>query len=125
MAGKSKKVLVIEDDELVSRVYGIKLQQEGQEVIMAKDGEEGLQKTMSDKPDLVLLDLMLPNKDGFWYLEEISKKPELKQVPVIVLSNLGQKVDMDKATELGAKDYFVKADSSMGGIVDKIKTYLK
>ncbi|MEK7212398.1 MAG: response regulator [Patescibacteria group bacterium] len=125
MAGKSKKVLVIEDDELVSRVYGIKLQQEGLEVIMAKDGEEGLQKTMSDKPDLVLLDLMLPNKDGFWYLEEISKKPELKQVPVIVLSNLGQKVDMDKATELGAKDYFVKADSSIGGIVDKIKTYLK
>ena len=125
MAGKSKKVLVIEDDELVSRVYGIKLQQEGLEVIMAKDGEEGLQRTMSDKPDLVLLDLMLPNKDGFWYLEEMSKKPELKQVPVIVLSNLGQKVDMDKATELGAKDYFVKADSSIGGIVDKVKSYLK
>mgnify|MGYP001613412140 CR=1 FL=1 len=119
-----KKVLIIEDDEQISRVYGIKLKQEGIETINAADGEEGLKKIISDKPDVVLLDLMLPGKDGFWVLEELSKKPQLKNIPVIVLSNLGQKTDQERAMKLGAKDYLVKADTSIKEVVDKIKGFL-
>ncbi len=119
-----KKVLIIEDDEQISRVYGIKLKQEGIETINAADGEEGLKKIISDKPDAVLLDLMLPGKDGFWVLEELSKKPQLKNIPVIVLSNLGQKTDQERAMKLGAKDYLVKADVSIKEVVERIKKYL-
>lgn len=120
-----KKVLIIEDDEQISKVYGIKLKQEGIEAVVAADGEEGLKKIVSEKPDLVLLDLMLPGKDGFWVLEEISKKPELKSIPIIVLSNLGQEVDKEKATKLGVKEYLVKADISIKEVVERIKKYLK
>lgn len=120
-----KKVLIIEDDEQISRVYGIKLNLEKIETITATDGEEGLKKIISEKPDLVLLDLMLPVKDGFWVLGEISKKPELKNISVIVLSNLGQDADKERAVKLGAKDFFVKADTSVKEMMEKIKSFLK
>lgn len=121
---KIKKVLIIEDDEQVARVYTIKLKQEGIETSVAVDGETGLEKIISEKPNLVLLDLMLPKKDGFWVLEEIVKKPELKKIPVVVLSNLGQEQDKEQALKLGVKDYLVKADISIKEVVEKIKKYL-
>ncbi|MEK9183975.1 MAG: response regulator [Patescibacteria group bacterium] len=120
----AKKVLIIEDDEQVSRIYGIKLKQEGIKTEVAADGEEGLKKIVSEKPDLVLLDLMLPGKDGFWVLEEMNKKPEIKSIPVIVLSNLGQEIDKEKAMKLGAKEYLVKADVSIKEAVERVKKYL-
>lgn len=119
-----KTVLIIEDDEQVVRVYTIKLKQEGVETIGAVDGEAGLEKIVSEKPDLVLLDLMLPKKDGFWVLEEMVKKPELKKIPVVVLSNLGQEEDKKRALKLGVKEYLVKADISIKEVVEKIKKYL-
>jgi DNA-binding response OmpR family regulator len=118
----AKKVLIIEDDEQISRVYGIKLKQENIEAISAMDGEEGFKKISSEKPDLVLLDLMLPKKDGFWVLEEI-KKSGIK-VPVFVLSNLGQEQDKEKALSAGAKGYLIKADVSIKEVVEKIKKEL-
>ncbi len=118
------KVLIIEDDEQISRVYGIKLNQEGIETVNAVDGEEGLNKIISEKPDLVLLDLMLPGKDGFWVLEEAGKRHMLGKIPVVVLSNLGQEADKERAFNLGVKDYLVKADTSIKEVVDKIKKYL-
>ena len=119
-----KKVLIIEDDEQVARVYTIKLKQEGIETIGAVDGEAGLEKIVSEKPDLVLLDLMLPKKDGFWVLGEMAKAPALKKISVIVLSNLGQEQDKERALKLGAKDYLVKSDISIKEVVEKIKKYL-
>lgn len=121
----AKKVLIIEDDEQVSRVYVIKLKQENIETIVVKDGEDGLVKLVSEKPDLCLLDLMLPKKDGFWVLEEVLKKTELKKIPVVVLSNLGQEQDKERALNLGAREYLVKADVSIKDVVEKIKKYLK
>lgn len=119
-----KKVLIIEDDDQISRVYLIKLKQGGLEAITATDGEEGLKKMIEEKPDLVFLDLMLPGKDGFWVLEEKSKLPELKNIPVLVLSNLGQEQDRKRAMDLGATDYLVKADLSIKEVMEEAQKYL-
>lgn len=119
-----KKVLIIEDDEHIARIYDIKLKKESFQTLMAGDGEKGFAMIAKEKPDLVLLDLMLPKKDGFWVLEEMKKKPALKKVNVIVLSNLGQKADMDRCFSLGAKEYLVKVDHSIQEVVDTIKKYV-
>lgn len=120
MADK-KKVLVVEDDPHISKVYLIKLEQEGIEPVHASDGEEAVAKLKSEKPDLVMLDLMLPKKDGFWVMEEMSKDSTLSNIPVVVLSNLGQEQDKDRAYQLGAKEYMVKADNPIKDVIDKVK----
>lgn len=124
MAKTAKKVLVIEDDERVARVYDIKLSREGIEVIRAADGEEGLQKIISEKPKVVLLDLMLPKKDGFQVLEEARKIPEFKEMCILILSNLGQPQDKERAMKLGACEYMIKADMPIQQVVDTVKKYL-
>lgn len=119
-----KKVLIIDDDEQMARVYEIKLGQEGIGALIAKTGEDGLQKMIAEKPQIVLLDLMLQKQDGFWVLEEMDKRPELKALPVIVLSNLSQKIDEERALSLGARYYMVKANVSLQEVVDKVKQFL-
>lgn len=119
-----KKVMVVEDDEHISKVYEIKLAKEGIIASVARDGEEAVTKIASEKPDLILLDLMLPKKDGFGVLEDIKKVPELATIPVIILSNLGQKTDQDRALALGANEYLVKVDYPIQEIIDKVKGYL-
>ena len=121
---KRKKVVIIEDDEHILKVYEIKLAKEGVEVKVFRDGPSGLAGIAAEKPDLVLLDLMIPGHDGFWVLEELKKKPELASIPVIVLSNLGQQTDRDRAMGLGAVDYLIKVDYSIGQVIDKVKQYV-
>lgn len=119
------KVLIIEDDDHVSKVYDIKLKMEGIDTFIARDGEEGVKVCITEKPDLVLLDLMLPKKDGFEVLEELKKDSSgCKHVPVIILSNLGQQSDREKAEKLGATEYLVKADIRISDIIEKVKSYL-
>jgi len=120
-----KKILLIEDDLSLLKIYGNKLRNSGYDVSVATTGDEGLRKAQVEKPDLVLLDLILPGKDGFMVLEELKKKPETKESPVIILSNLGQEADIQKGNELGAADYLVKADVSLVDLVEKIKSYLR
>lgn len=124
MADTKKKVLIIEDDEHVSKVYDIKLKMENIDTTIARDGDEGVKICSAEKPDLILLDLMLPKKDGFEVLEEIKKNDDCKHAPVFILSNLGQQSDIDKAKNLGAAEYMVKADTKISDIVDKVKSYL-
>ena len=119
-----KKVMIVEDDEHISKVYEIKFNKEGIVTSIARDGEEAVLKITAEKPALIILDLMIPKKDGFWVLEEIKKNPELAKIPVLVLSNLGQKSDQDRALGLGANEYLVKVDFSIQDIVDKVKGYL-
>lgn len=119
-----KKVMVVEDDEHISKVYEIKLAKEGLDVSVARDGEEAVVKITAEKPDVILLDLMLPKKDGFGVLEDIKKIPELARIPVIVLSNLGQKTDQDRALAMGANEYLVKVDYPIQEIIDRVKKYL-
>lgn len=119
------KLLLIEDDTFFREFYVSKLKDEGYEVESAEDGVIGIEKLDKLKPDLVLLDIIMPNKDGFDVLEHISKSPSLKHIPVIVFSTLSQESDVKKAKELGAIDYINKSFFDFENLKTKIKTVLK
>ncbi len=121
----ARKILLIEDDLSLLKIYSNKLRNSGFDVSVATTGDEGLRKAQVEKPDLVLLDLILPGKDGFMVLEELKKMPETEKSRVIILSNLGQEADIQKGNELGASDYLVKADVSLVDLVEKVKSYLR
>ena len=123
---KKYTVLLCEDEEFIARSYVRKLELEGYEVIRAHNGEEGCDKIKEQKPDLIILDLMMPLKSGFEVLAEIqaSGKSELKAIPIIVTSNLGQQSDIDEAMKLGAADFLIKSNISLQELVNKVKTYL-
>lgn len=120
-----KKILIIEDDKFLRELITKKLVKEGYETAEAVDGEEGIKKVKEEKPDLILLDLILPGIDGFEVLSRIKDDPALAQIPVIILSNLGQREDIDKGLNLGAVDYLIKAHFTPGEIIEKIRTTLK
>jgi two-component system, chemotaxis family, chemotaxis protein CheY len=119
-----KKVLVIEDEEFLRKLIATKLVNSNYEVIEAVDGEDGLKKIKETKPDIVLLDLILPGMDGFTFLEKIKDDPETKEIPVIILSNLGQKEEIERGLKLGAKDFLVKANLTPKDIIEKIKNII-
>ena len=121
----AKKILVIEDDRFIRKLIVRKLIQEDYEPSEAADGEKGIKKVREEKPDLVLLDLVLPGIDGFKILAQIKADPNLASIPVIILSNLGQKEDIERGLRLGAVDYLVKAHFTPQEIIDKIKAVLK
>ena len=125
MNENAKKILIIEDDPHVSKVFQIQLAKVGFNVALAYDGEEALPVLEREKPDLVILDLMIPKKDGFFVLEGIRKNPLFQKIPIIVTSNLGQKNDEVRALELGATEYFIKIDHPIQEIIDKVVSYLK
>ncbi len=115
------KILIIEDDQFLRGLITRKLEKEKYVISEAVDGEEGLRKIREEKPDLILLDLILPSLDGFEVLREAKSDPEVKDIPVIVLSNLGQKEDVDRAFSLGAVDYLIKAHFTPEEIIEKVK----
>ncbi len=115
------KILVVEDDKFLREMISRKLDKEGYEVIQAVDGEKGEEKAKSEKPDIILLDLILPGIDGFEVLERIKKEPEVSEIPVIILSNLGQKSEVERGLSLGAVDFLIKAHFTPAEIVKKIR----
>jgi DNA-binding response OmpR family regulator len=119
------KILLVEDDEVLTDMYLTKFKSEGMEYLSAPNGEEGLILARKEKPVLILLDIMMPKLDGFSVLAELKKDPKTKDIPVIILSNLGQDSDISKGRQLGAIDYVVKASMTPSQIVDKAKQYLK
>ena len=118
------KILLIEDDKFLRELIIQKLGKEGFEVVEAPEGEAGLVKMKEEKPDLVLLDLILPGIDGFEVLHRAKEDEAVANIPVIILSNLGQKDDVQKGVDLGAADYLIKAHFTPGEIVEKIKVTL-
>ena len=120
-----KTILVIEDDKFLRELISRKLTGEGFDVLEAVDGEEGIKKIKEGKPDLVLLDLILPSIDGFEILTRVRDDPEVSSIPVIILSNLGQREEVEKGLKLGAIDYLIKAHFTPGEIIEKIKNVLK
>lgn len=124
MVENPKKILIIEDDKFLRDLITQKLKKEGFGVAEAVDGEKGLKKIKAEKPDLVLLDLILPGIDGFEVLAKAKEDPVLAEVPVIILSNLGQKDDIERGLRLGAVDYLIKAHFTPGEIIEKIKKAL-
>jgi DNA-binding response OmpR family regulator len=119
------KILIVEDDKFLRELIVRKLNQENFDVVEAIDGEEGIKKTKETIPDLLLLDLILPGIDGFEVLSKIKEDPATASIPVIILSNLGQREDIERGLKLGAVDYLVKAHFTPNEIIEKVKTNLK
>jgi two-component system, OmpR family, alkaline phosphatase synthesis response regulator PhoP len=118
------KIVIAEDDKFLSKVLSNKFRRINYEVFIASDGIEAGNKIRTELPDVVLLDLMMPNKSGFEILEEIKAEKQFKNLPIIVLSNLGQKNDIARSQKLGAADYLVKSNLSINAVVDKVKEIL-
>ena len=116
------KLLLIEDDVFFRKFYVEKLRVKGFEVDEADDGEQGLEKVKSFKPDLIVLDLIMPKKDGFEVLKSMQNDTNLKKIPVLVFSTLGQETDVAKARKLGASDYVNKSLFDFNELVAKINT---
>ena len=121
MADKKAKVLMIEEDRFLRKIYRDKLSRLGFEFLEATNGEEGLNKVIFEKPDIVLLDLILPRKSGFDVLVEMKKNKESKNIPVIIFSNLSQESDIKRGLSLGAQEYLIKSETSLSDVVDKVK----
>jgi DNA-binding response OmpR family regulator len=118
------KILVVEDDKFLRELISQKLKREGHDVREAVDGEDGVRKIEEEKPEIVLLDLILPGIDGFEVLAKIKGNPEREDVPVIILSNLGQRDDVERGLKLGAVDFLIKAHFTPGEIIEKIEAIL-
>ncbi|MFA6255496.1 MAG: response regulator [Patescibacteria group bacterium] len=118
---KKKLILLVEDDEFLAELYATKLNLEGYEVALATDGEKGLKMVKEKMPDLILLDIILPKMDGFEILKNIKADKALRNLPVILLTNLSQKDEIKKGLDLGANDYLIKAHFMPSEVVKKIK----
>ncbi len=118
-------ILVAEDDKAYGNVYQNKLVSEGFDVEVAENGQLALEAIRRRKPDVFLLDLMMPVNTGFDVLNEIQANKELQGFPILVMTNLSQDIDIEKTLKLGAKDYFVKSDISIQEMVAKVRSYLK
>lgn len=121
---QKKKILIIEDDRALQNALVEALNQEGFETASAFDGEEGVQKAGTENPDLILLDIILPKKDGYEVLADLKNSPA-KDIPVLILTNLEEIDNVQKALDQGARTFMVKSDFSLRDIVEKIKENLK
>ena len=118
------KVLIVEDDSFLAGIYASKFEKEGFKVSLALDGEIGLKLVKKEKPDIILLDVLLPKLDGFEVLEKLKADVATASIPVVLLTNLGQKEDVDKGLKLGAADYLIKAHFMPAETVEKVKKVL-
>lgn len=125
MSDIPKKILIVEDDQFLLEMYSVKLRNAGFQVEVAKDGEQALDKALEFKPDLILLDIVLPKMDGFEVLKRIKENPELRATRVIALTNLGQQGEVEKGTSLGADDYFIKAHFTPSEVAYRVGNFLK
>ncbi|HLD60557.1 MAG TPA: response regulator [Patescibacteria group bacterium] len=124
MEKKMIHVFLVEDDEFLVGIYQKKFEMEGFKVSVAMNGERALSDIKKKKPDIVLLDVLLPKLDGFAVLEKLKEDATTKDIPVVLLTNLGQKDDVDKGLRAGALDYLIKAHFKPSEIVDKVKKVL-
>ena len=121
---QKQQILLVEDDGFLSGIYAQKLEVEGYEVALATNGEEGLRLALKDLPALILLDLLMPKMDGFEMLEKVKADPKTKDIPVLVLTNLGQREDVERCMKLGAVGYIIKAHTLPHETVKRIKEVL-
>jgi len=121
---EDKKVLIVEDDEFLLQMYSTKLELEGFKVVEAMNGLQGLKAAQKESPDLILLDLNLPEMNGFEVLSQLKRDEATKNIKVLVLTNYSQKEDIDRCLELGADDYLIKAHFVPSEVIAKIKVIL-
>lgn len=121
----TKKILIIEDEKILADMYRDKFVDAGFEVISAFESKEGLELAKKEKPDLILLDILLPRENGISFLEELKKDPEISAIPVVAFSNYDEPRTRKQAFQLGVKDYLIKTDYTPNEIVKKIRKYLE
>ncbi len=124
-ADKKVKIVLVEDDPFLANMYVSKLEASDFTIMHEEDGRKGFDLIMKEKPDLILLDILLPGVDGFEVLKKLKKDVKLKEIPVILLTNLGQKNDVEKGLDLGADDYLIKAHFTPSEVIAKIKKVIK
>lgn len=120
----AEKILILEDEKLILELLTRKLFFEGYKIKTAQNGVEGLEIMAKEKPDLVLTDVVMPQKDGFGVIEEMKKDPVLKSVPIIIISNSGQPVEIERAKKLGVSDWVIKTEFDPNEIIEKVKKAL-
>lgn len=125
MPEQTKKILLAEDDEFLSSLIKNRLERESYTVTLVIDGAQVIEAIRREKPQLILLDLILPNKLGFEVLEEMKADPEIDSIPVMVISNLGQPEDIKKAQEFGVIDYFIKAQILIDDLLKRIAVFFE
>ena len=116
----AKKILLIEDEELLISLLQKKLTEAGYLIFLARNGEDGLRLMRENLPDIVLLDIIMPKMGGFEVLEEMVKDDSLKNIPVVIVSNSGQPVELDRAKKLGAKDWLIKTEFDPEEVLEKV-----
>jgi two-component system alkaline phosphatase synthesis response regulator PhoP len=121
MAETKGKILIIEDDRYISKMYQLKLSLEGYEVVVAENGREGVDKVKEMMPDIILLDILMPELDGFEVLKIVKGEEATKKIPVLIMSNLGQEDHIQKGMQMGAVGYIVKSQYTPSKVVEKIK----
>lgn len=120
-----KRIMLVEDDVFISDIYEVKLRSAGYDIILANNGRDAMQKLEAGElPQLILLDIVMPYMDGFDVLNSLAKKEEWKEIPVVLLTNLSQKEDIDRAMELGAKDYLIKSHFTPSEVLEKVEKYI-
>ena len=120
-----KKILIIEDERILVEMYHDTFTEAGFKVVSVTESKEALKVTKKEKPDLIILDLLLPREDGFSFLAWLKKDPAISGIPVIIFTNYDGEKARRKAIDLGIKDYLIKADFTPKEIVDRVKNYLK
>ena len=116
-----QKILLVEDEQYLFEMYKMKLEREGYEVAIALDGEEGMKVAQKEKPDLILLDLVLPKMNGYEFLKKIRQDPKLKKIKIYILSNLGQDEEIDQGFKDGADGFMLKTNLTPGQLMENIK----
>ena len=119
------RVLFIEDDPTVAQMYKLKLELDGYQVTMAKDGEEGLQLATDVKPDIIFLDIRLPKMDGFAVLERLRGNEQTRHIPVVILSNYGERELVERGLKLGALEYLIKSQTTPANLSRGVEGWLK
>lgn len=125
MSDKKAKVLLVEDEAMIVDMYKLRLEEEGYEVLTTDKGSEALEMAKEQKPDIVLLDIMLPEIDGFTILQGLKDQSATKKIPVLMLTNLGQESDQLKGQQLGAEGYFVKSQHTPAEVLNEVKRLIK
>lgn len=121
----NKTVLLIEDDPMLTKMYQTKFESEGYKVLIALNGEEGLNTALLEDVGIIILDLLMPKLSGLDFLTKLRQEPKGKEIPVLVLTNLTQKEDQQKASDLGVKEYLVKSNLTPTQVLEKVNLYLK
>ena len=125
MQSEKKTIMIAEDDVFIGDIYEVKLKDAGYDVVLANNGREAIEKLESGvRPHIILLDIVMPYMDGFDVLEMISQREEWKNIPVVLLTNLSQKEDVDRGMSLGAKDFLIKSHFTPSEVLSKVQKYM-